>query len=93
MVMRKKVIYFIFTAVWHGMQFTCGSEYRYTRSVAFRYCFETVLEKVFAFLNSYFIVSKWRLVPKWNKSFFVRSLAAGQRGRSCNFQVLKSYQL
>ena len=30
----------------------------------------TVLEKVFAFLNSYFIVSKWQLVPKWNKSFF-----------------------
>ena len=50
-----------------------------TRSVAFR-LFNLFRESIL-FLTSYFSVSKWWLVTKWNKSlFFFRSVAAEQRG-------------
>ena len=57
-----------------------------TRSVAFR-LFSLFRESIL-FLTSYFSVSKWWLVTKWNKSlFFFRSVAAEQRGWSCYFQL------
>ena len=51
-----------------------------TRSIAFRY-FDLFTESTL-FLTSYFVVSKWWLVLKWNNFFFC-SAPAGQRGWSC----------
>ena len=54
--MVKGKQWFFLTAVWHGMQFICGSEYRYPiRRVSITEPFRGSI----LFLTSYFIVSKW----------------------------------
>ena len=70
---------------WHGMQFTCGSEDRYAiRRVSINSTFrESIL-----FFTSYFIVSKWWLVLKWNKSFFSARYQLESEGEAVTFEVL-----
>ena len=50
---------YFFTAVWNGVQITCGSEYRHA-----------IPRVSIVFLTSYFIVSKWWPISEWNKSYF-----------------------